>query len=373
MEQSEHIWMGTYENILVQFSSPSSYKEHKFCFDPKNHLVTSLYSKSYTQYIGTGLGSIFIRQKGNKYKEISTPVKSNVYCININKKNDIFIGTTNGLYRSKDEEDWKQVTKELNTVYQMEEVGEQLYCIGLDENQKPIFAELTQKLDINKMFVSLSDVSSFPKFLEFSHSSTSTFWLAMDRTAIRFSYNSSGIDQLNIQQSTYENFHVSDIEHIAAVNDTMCWVSANNGNILYRLTLLQNNPKPKEITDIVVDNKVIEKGVNTEIAILFKSESWELDNSSRNRGIVADIKKALEADKSLTLKIEGHTGYFDDKEKAQTVSYNRAKTIKQEILMDSAIDEGRISIEGFGNTRPKNKKRPNAPENKRVEVRFEVR
>lgn len=371
IEMSEQLWLGTYQNILIQFNAEDNYKEHKFSFDAKNHLVTSMFSKSYTQYAGTGLGSVFIRQEGNKYKEIASPVKSNIYSIFVNKKNHILIGTTNGLYISKDEENWKQKAKEIATVHQLKEIGGKLYCIGLDKNQKPLFAELTKKLKTNKQFVSLSETSSFPKFLEFSHSQDNTFWLALNQTVIRFRPSTESSGQINIEQSIFGYFHMKDIEHIAAINDTACWISANRGNTLYRLILMTKNPNPPKNNAIMIDNNPVEKGINLEIAILFKSESWELDNTSRNKWIITDIKKALETDNSLKLKIEGHTGYFEDKKKAQTVSYNRAQTIKQEILKNTAIDENRISIKGFGNTKPKNKKRPNAPENRRVEIRFE--
>lgn len=373
MRFGESLWLGTYENAVLEYFGHDSYKVHKFFYEPKNHLVTSMYSKTFTQYLGTGLGSIFIREKDNSYTEVHSPLKSNIYSIAVDKKNDILIGTTNGLYLSKDEKDWKLVSKKLNTVYQMEQVGNELVIIGLNENDESVFGSLSQKkYELDKMYVSLSDISAYPKFLEFSYTDSNMFWICLNSTVVRYSSGSNGPNQLNIQQSNYPNFVFSDVEHIAAVNDTVCWISTGDRHALYRLTLLKNDPFKSTSTDIVVDGQLINKGINSEIAILFKSESWKLDNTPRNHKIIRDLANTLVRFPELTLKIEGHTGYFDDKQKASDVSLKRAEAIKEAIIEHSGnIKANRITTEGFGNTQPKNAERLNAPENKRVEVRFE--
>lgn len=94
-----------------------------------------------------------------------------------------------------------------------------------------------------------------------------------------------------------------------------------------------------------------EKGTFSTTAILFETNSAMIkgENSATT---IASIAQALNEDKTLTIKIIGHTDNVGEAKKNEWLSLSRANSIKTELITKFDIDPSRLMTEGKGSTSP---------------------
>lgn len=99
--------------------------------------------------------------------------------------------------------------------------------------------------------------------------------------------------------------------------------------------------------------------------VYFITGSYKL--SSKSFAALNDLVKVLNDDKDLKLSIEGHTDNVGADDSNQTLSDNRAASVKQ-YLVNKGIDESRLTSQGFGETQPvaDNKTAAGRAKNRRV-------
>ncbi len=99
--------------------------------------------------------------------------------------------------------------------------------------------------------------------------------------------------------------------------------------------------------------------------VYFITGSYKL--SSKSFKPLNDLVALLNEDKDLKLAIEGHTDNVGADDYNQTLSDNRAKSVK-DYLVSKGIDESRLSSQGFGETQPvaDNKTAAGKAKNRRV-------
>jgi outer membrane protein OmpA-like peptidoglycan-associated protein len=83
--------------------------------------------------------------------------------------------------------------------------------------------------------------------------------------------------------------------------------------------------------------------------VYFVTASYKLSPKS-NRAL-DNVAKILTDDPNLKLSIEGHTDNVGKDEYNQSLSENRAASVK-EYLVKKGIDESRLTAQGFGETKP---------------------
>lgn len=83
--------------------------------------------------------------------------------------------------------------------------------------------------------------------------------------------------------------------------------------------------------------------------VYFVTGSYKL--SSKSNPALDNMVKLLQDDANLKLSIEGHTDNVGKDEFNQTLSENRAASVKQ-YLVNKGVDESRLTAQGFGETQP---------------------
>jgi outer membrane protein OmpA-like peptidoglycan-associated protein len=70
-------------------------------------------------------------------------------------------------------------------------------------------------------------------------------------------------------------------------------------------------------------------------------------------GVINEIAKLLEYHPEIKFTIEGHTDSDGDDQSNQTLSENRAKSVK-DVLVSLGVDSSRLDAKGFGESKPFN-------------------
>ena len=101
--------------------------------------------------------------------------------------------------------------------------------------------------------------------------------------------------------------------------------------------------------------------------ILFITGSAKLQKSSY-KGL-DDVAKIMSENPGMSLAIDGHTDYVGSEEMNQTLSDNRAASVKT-YLVSKGVDESRITATGHGETMPiaDNKTAAGRQQNRRSEM-----
>ena len=99
----------------------------------------------------------------------------------------------------------------------------------------------------------------------------------------------------------------------------------------------------------------------------FDTDSYQL--TAYARGILDEVSASLKAWPDVRIRVEGHTDATFTEAYNQTLSVNRAQSVK-DYLVGKGIDPGRIVIKGFGENKPiaDNETAEGRAKNRRVEV-----
>ncbi len=105
----------------------------------------------------------------------------------------------------------------------------------------------------------------------------------------------------------------------------------------------------------------------------FKSADLKPEAKAQLENAAAMIADKLTKDPSLRIRVEGHTDAVGNAARNQTLSLNRAISVKR-ILVGSGVAESRISTEGFGSSRPiaDNNSEEGRAQNRRVDIHLEA-
>jgi outer membrane protein OmpA-like peptidoglycan-associated protein len=116
-----------------------------------------------------------------------------------------------------------------------------------------------------------------------------------------------------------------------------------------------------------IEDAVIQKVNYAAQNILFVTGKYTLQSSS-NKGL-DEVAKVLEQSPDLMITISGHTDNVGEEAMNQTLSENRANTVRQ-YFIKKGISENRISANGFGELQPiaDNKTAAGRTKNRRVEL-----
>jgi len=135
------------------------------------------------------------------------------------------------------------------------------------------------------------------------------------------------------------------------------------------IQILQKEPFKQTITMLKADQ--IQKDLSDKgkavLHINFDTDKATLKTDGKEA--VAEIAKALAADNTLKIAINGYTDNTGDEEHNLELSKQRAETVKTE-LVKSGIAESRLSSEGFGKNSPvaDNNSEEGKAQNRRVEL-----
>lgn len=118
-----------------------------------------------------------------------------------------------------------------------------------------------------------------------------------------------------------------------------------------------------------VKQEIVKKVNYAAQRIFFVTASARL--SAKSNAALNEIVKILNEDKDLKLSIEGHTDNVGKDEYNQTLSENRAASVRN-YLVKKGIDESRLTATGFGETKPlaDNKTAAGRAKNRRVVLRL---
>jgi len=98
-----------------------------------------------------------------------------------------------------------------------------------------------------------------------------------------------------------------------------------------------------------IEEAVIKKVDFTAKSIQFEAGSSDLLVSSKKS--LDELASVLMGDKSLKLKIDGHTDNTGNSERNKQLSETRANTVKN-YLIKKGVDAARLTAEGFGSDKP---------------------
>lgn len=153
----------------------------------------------------------------------------------------------------------------------------------------------------------------------------------------------------------------------AGGDDIYIQISGNNS--MGELQILQKAPLKQTITLLKSDQ--IQKDLNDKgkVVLHINFDTDKATLKADGNEAVAEIAKALMADKTLKIAINGYTDNTGDEIHNLDLSKQRAKTVKTE-LEKSGIDAKRLVSEGFGQSNPiaGNNSEEGKARNRRVEL-----
>lgn len=104
------------------------------------------------------------------------------------------------------------------------------------------------------------------------------------------------------------------------------------------------------------------------LLITFATNSTELSNEAH--GLLDTVGRALQSDTltGFSFKVEGHADARGDAEANQRLSQARAQAVVEYLVAKAGILPERLTAVGKGSSEPMNKKKVDAPENRRVTI-----
>ena len=135
----------------------------------------------------------------------------------------------------------------------------------------------------------------------------------------------------------------------------------------YKMSVIKVEGMKQEITA----NEMFEK-VNTgsSLALYINFETGKSTISNESQSIVDELYKMLNANATLKIMVEGHTDNTGNQVANQTLSEQRAVSVKQ-ALVSKGIGTERISTKGYGQDKPiaDNTTEDGKAKNRRVEIK----
>lgn len=116
-----------------------------------------------------------------------------------------------------------------------------------------------------------------------------------------------------------------------------------------------------------IAGELLEKGKYVSHGVYFDTGSVKIKEESQ--AVLEQIAAFLKANQGIKLLIVGHTDNIGAKEANQTLSLERANSVKDYLVKNFAVDAGRLATDGKGDTEPvaDNKTVTGRAENRRVE------
>ena len=135
----------------------------------------------------------------------------------------------------------------------------------------------------------------------------------------------------------------------------------------YRISVIEVEGMKQEITA----NEMFEKvNAGTSVALYINFDTGKSTISSESQTLVEELYKMVNANPSLKIMVEGHTDNVGNQGSNQTLSEQRAASVKQ-ALVSKGIAPERISTKGFGQDKPisDNTTEEGKAKNRRVEIK----
>lgn len=172
--------------------------------------------------------------------------------------------------------------------------------------------------------------------------------------------------QILYDEGTKE-FHASFVR-----NDKQYYITVegyNYNGAQYRVSIIE--PAQLETVVDIVDADTILHKLNKEghIALYINFDTGKATIKPESNELIDEIVAALNTEADLKVKLEGHTDNVGDAAANQKLSEDRANAVMQAIVA-AGIDQGRLSAEGFGLTKPiaDNATEEGKAQNRRVEL-----
>ena len=105
------------------------------------------------------------------------------------------------------------------------------------------------------------------------------------------------------------------------------------------------------------------------IALYINFETSKAEINPESQGIIEQVAKMMELDKSLKISIEGHTDNAGNPKTNQKLSESRANAVMQGIVA-KGVNKSRLSAKGWGAAKPlaDNNTEDSKARNRRVEI-----
>ncbi|MFT5117648.1 MAG: outer membrane protein OmpA-like peptidoglycan-associated protein [Kiritimatiellia bacterium] len=120
----------------------------------------------------------------------------------------------------------------------------------------------------------------------------------------------------------------------------------------------------------ILGEKEIYSSVTLSGGFAFNSAELSKENILKIKSVIGDIKKGLEQDAETKIIVAGHTCDLGSMEYNQTLSEQRADAVKNELVNNHGIEQGRIDTKGHGEQHPiaDNTNENNRSKNRRLEI-----
>ncbi|MFH1005615.1 MAG: OmpA family protein [Bacteroidota bacterium] len=86
--------------------------------------------------------------------------------------------------------------------------------------------------------------------------------------------------------------------------------------------------------------------------VLFLLDKYDMNHPSNPRDSLEFLVKVMSESPNITVELSAHTDYRNDAKYNQTLSFNRAKTCVDYLIVVKEIDPNRLSPAGYGESRP---------------------
>lgn len=87
--------------------------------------------------------------------------------------------------------------------------------------------------------------------------------------------------------------------------------------------------------------------------VLFNLDKYDLSHPSNPKDSLEFLVRTLNENPNITIELSAHTDYRNDAKYNQTLSYNRAKTCVDYLVLERGIDPARIEPKGYGESTPR--------------------
>ena len=150
------------------------------------------------------------------------------------------------------------------------------------------------------------------------------------------------LPQLKVYVDQYRVLYVPDTK-IAPLTLILGGEASPSSNIVFAHVRLATGGGANYVGKRFTETKIVTHGINFDVdTATLQAESM---------GTLNQIKKLMESDSSLNFEVDGHTDNSGNAAHNLQLSEQRANAVKGE-LVSMGIDAGRLTVKGFGDTKP---------------------